>query len=296
MKIVSIGEILFDCFQNKKVLGGAPFNFFYHTYKLTQDAQFVSRIGNDSDGKTIINFLKEKQINLDFIQLDDKHPTGLVKIQLNSAGSPIFEIEINCAYDFIELSYELKELLTTNTELMYFGTLAQRNSASRNTIQSALGKSIRYFCDINLRSNFYSREILETSLISADVLKLNADELKIISEMFLNKSYDLETSAMKLIDKYNLEMLSITLGEEGAILIDKKDINKNKFPVSKIADTVGAGDAYSAILCIGYLHNMPIDQINYFSTKFASKICSITGAIPASDEIYDQFKEELDLA
>lgn len=295
MKIVSIGEILFDCFQNKKVLGGAPFNFFYHTYKLTNNAQFVSRIGSDADGKTITNFFNNNNISTDFLQVDDKHPTGLVKVILNSAGIPVFDIEINCAYDFIELNYDLKELLTSNTQLLYFGTLAQRNSVSRNTIQSALGKNIKYFCDVNLRSNFYSREILHNSLMSANVLKLNIDELKTISELFLNNSDDLETSAKNLMHKYNLEMLSITLGEEGALLIDKKTINKNKYPVSKMADTVGAGDAYSAILCIGYLNKMPVDQINFLATKFASVICSINGAIPDNDDIYDQFKEDLKL-
>src|SRR3989304_9715022 len=195
MKIVSIGEVLFDCFQNKKVIGGAPFNFFYHIYKLTTNAEFISRIGNDENGKSIIEFLKKNNISTNYLQMDYKYRTGTVKIKLDRNGIPDFNISPNCAYDFIGINPEVIKLIEFDTSLLYFGTLAQRNEISRKTIQSILGKNIRYFCDVNLRGKYYSKEILAESFRKVNVLKLNEDELKIISELFLPHAFELQSSA-----------------------------------------------------------------------------------------------------
>ena len=293
MKIVSIGELLFDCFQDKKVIGGAPFNFFYHIYKLTGNAEFISRIGNDGNGKTIINFLKKNNISIKYIQVDAKHPTGSVNIKVDKDGNPTFVIICNCAYDFIELTPEIIELIESDTSLLYFGILAQRKDVSRKTIQSLLNKNIKYFLDLNLRGNYYSKEILAECFSKVNVLKLNIDELKIVAGLFLKHSFELPSLADELRRKFGIELLSITLGEAGALLIDKFGINENKYSAKEVVDTVGAGDAYSAILCLGYLNKLPIDRINFLANKFAAYICSIRGAIPHSDEVYESFKKEL---
>lgn len=293
MRIVSIGEILFDCFQDGRVMGGAPFNFYYHIYKLTNSAEFISRIGNDENGKSIINFLKKNNISTNYLQVDEKHPTGIVDIKVGDDGNPTFTIIPNCAYDFIEITPEIIELIECDTSLLYFGTLAQRNNVSRKTIQSVLNKNIKYFCDLNLRGNYYSREILAECFRKVSVLKLNIDEFKIVSELFLTHSFELQSSADELRRKFEIDLLSITLGEKGALLMDKFGITENKYSAIKIVDTVGAGDAYSAILCLGYLNKMPINKINFLANKFAACICSIKGAIPQSDELYDKFKEEI---
>lgn len=292
MKIVSIGEILFDCFQDQKVIGGAPFNFFYHIYKLTNSAEFVSSVGNDKNGKSIINFLKKNNISTNFLQIDEEYPTGLVDIKVGKDGNPTFAIIPNCAYDFIELTPKIVELIDSLTSLLYFGTLAQRNNVSRKTIQSLLNKNIKYFYDINLRANYYSREILTESLKKVNVLKLNIDELKIVSKLFLSHSFELQSSANELRRKFEIDLLSVTLGEGGALLVDKFGIDETKYLTKEVVDTVGAGDAYSAILCLGYLNKLPIDRINFLANKFAAYICSIRGAIPNSDEVYESFKEE----
>lgn len=291
--IVSIGEILFDCFIDEKVLGGAPFNFFYHIKKLSGNAEFISKIGDDENGKAINDFLSRNKINSKYIQIDDTHPTGIVNVIVDDAGIPAFDIVLNCAYDFIELDSEIAELLNSQTTLLYFGTLAQRNSVSRQTIQSLFGKNIKYFCDLNLRGNYYSNELLYQCLKAANVLKLNEDELKIVSEQFLLGYSDNLTSANLLIKKFEIELISITLGERGALILDRKSYNENKHTPNKIIDTVGAGDAYSAILCLGYLNKLPLERINYLANKFASDICEIKGAIPKTDEIYSKFKKEL---
>jgi fructokinase len=294
MKIVSIGEILFDCFQDERVIGGAPFNFFYHIYKLKNSAEFISRIGNDENGKSIINFFKKNNISINYLQFDETQPTGIVNIKVDKNGNPTFDIIPNCAYDFIDFNPKILELIESNTSLLYFGTLAQRSDVSRKTIQSILGKNIKYFCDINLRANYYSKEILAECFRKVNVLKLNTDELKIVSELFLTSSFKLQSSADELRRKFEIDLLSITLGEGGALLINKFGINENKYSTKKVVDTVGAGDAYSAILCLGYLNKMPIDRINFLANKFAASICGIKGAIPLSDEIYDNFKEEIE--
>ena len=293
MKIVSIGEVLFDCYQDEKVIGGAPFNFFYHIYKLTSSAEFISRIGNDEDGKSIINFFKKNNISIKYLQLDEKHSTGIVNIKVDKNGNPTFDIIPKCAYDFIDLNPKISKLIEYDTSLLYFGTLAQRSTVSRKTIQSILGKNIKYFCDINLRANYYSKEILDDCFKKANVIKLNEDELKIVSGLFLTGTFELQSSAEELRRKFEIDLLSITLSEGGALLIDKFGVNEYKYSIKKVLDTVGAGDAYSAILCLGYLNNMPIDRINFLANKFAASICGIKGSIPHSDEIYVNFKEEI---
>ena len=293
MKIVSIGEVLFDCFQDQKVIGGAPFNFFYHIYKLTNSAEFISSVGNDENGKSIISFLKKNKISTNYIQIDEEHPTGIVEIKVGKDGNPTFSIIPNCAYDYIELTPKIVELIESDTSLLYFGTLAQRNYTSRKTIQSLLNKNTRYFCDLNLRGNYYSREILTQCFRKVNVLKLNIDELKIASKLFLSRSFEMQSSANELRRKFEIDLLSITLGEGGALLIDKFGIDEYKYLAKAVIDTVGAGDAYSAILCLGYLNKFPIDRINFLANKFAAYMCSIRGAIPHSDEVYESFKEEL---
>jgi len=293
MKIVSIGEVLFDCYQDEKVIGGAPFNFFYHIYKLTSSAEFISRIGNDENGKSIINFFKKNNISTKYIQFDKKHSTGIVNINVDKNGNPTFDVIPNCAYDFIDLNPKISKLIESDTSLLYFGTLAQRSTVSRKTIQSILGKNIKYFCDINLRANYYTKAILDDCFKKVNVIKLNEDELKIVSGLFLTSTFELQSSAEELRRKFEIDLLSITLGEGGALLIDKFGLNENKYSVEKVVDTVGAGDAYSAILCLGYLNKMPIDRINFLANKFAASICGIKGAIPHSDEMYDNFMEDI---
>ncbi|OGU64298.1 MAG: hypothetical protein A2W30_08970 [Ignavibacteria bacterium RBG_16_36_9] len=290
---MSIGEVLFDCYQDEKVIGGAPFNFFYHIYKLTSSAEFISRIGNDENGKSIINFFKKNNISIKYLQLDEKHSTGIVNIKVDKNGIPTFDIIPNCAYDFIDLNPKISNLIESDTSLLYFGTLAQRNTVSRKTIQAISGKNIKYFCDINLRANYYSKEILDDCFKKANVMKLNEDELKIVSGLFLTGTFELQSSAEELRRKFEIDLLSITLSEGGALLIDKFGVNDYKYSIKKVIDTVGAGDAYSAILCLGYLNKMPIERINFLSNKFAGSICGIKGAIPHSDEIYVNFKEEI---
>lgn len=289
--ILSVGEILYDCYPEYKVLGGAPFNFIYHIWQLTGKGKFVSRIGEDDLGEKIQNRLSGESFDTAFIQKDKKHSTGKVQIKLNEKKVPEFIIEENAAYDFIEYEKVLGNYLQNETGLIYFGTLAQRNEVSRNTIQKIAGSGTKSFYDINLRQNFYSKGIIEKSLELADVVKLNEDELNVVNDLLLKEEFDLVKTSQNIIRIFGIDLLCITLGEEGAVLIKDGKINKYKHSAESIVDTVGAGDAYSAVLCIGYLMDWELKKINKLASEFAAEICTIKGAIPENKEFYKKYLE-----
>ncbi|HET54200.1 MAG TPA: carbohydrate kinase [Ignavibacteria bacterium] len=292
LKITAIGEILFDVYPTQKKLGGAPFNFFYHVWKLTNDGKFISRIGNDNEGKEIIEFLEKQQFDTNYIQIDDSVNTGVVNVQLDENKIPAFEIIENRAYDFIEHRPELDELIE-KSDLLYFGTLAQRNETSRNTIRTLIEKSKKVFCDINIRQNFYTKEIIHKSLQASSAVKLNADELALINDLLIGNDYELKKTAYEIIDKYNLDLLCVTLGSGGSYLFNRKEESFHKTEVNNIVDTVGAGDAYAAIMSLGYLLNWEIEKTNKLASEFAAEICTIKGAVPTEDNIYNNFIEKI---
>jgi fructokinase len=296
-KICSIGEILFDIFDKDQKLGGAPFNFFYHIFNLTGQGNFISRIGEDFLGKSVLNFFNSRRLNSHYLQIDKIHLTGEAKPELDERKIPRWVIKPDTAYDYIELNDEIKNLLYENTSCLYFGTLAQRHKISRSTIQSLFYKGIKYFYDLNLRQNFFSKEIIEISLNAADVVKLNTDELKIVTNFFIESHYTrlkLADIAEIIMQKFNIDLLCITMGEEGAVLYKPNDSSYFKLPVDhkEIVDTVGAGDAYAAILCIGYLRNWDLLKINQFATEFALEIIKTEGAVPEKDSVYFNFKKK----
>jgi fructokinase len=290
-KITSVGEILFDVYPEGKKLGGAPFNFIYHIIKLTGKANFVSRIGNDPDGDEILQILKDKNISTEFIQIDQKHKTGIAKTILNDKKIPTFIIEKDRAYDFIELTEPLEKLISQDTDCLYYGTLAQRDELSRETIQNLSGRKVKCICDLNIRQDFYSFDVIEKSLSAADVLKLNEDELKLVNKLVLKIEYNPVATARKLLDVFNIELLCVTKGSAGAVLYKGREESFYKISNEKVVDTVGAGDAYASLLCLGYLNNWHIDKINKLASEFANEIVKVEGALPEDDTVYESFKK-----
>lgn len=291
-KIVSFGEILYDIYDDGKRIGGAPFNFIYHIHNLSYDAAIISRVGTDQNGNDILDFLDSKKFPKDLIQSDDLHATGAVKVSLNDQKVPTFDILINQAYDYIKYTEEIEQVINNETGLLYFGTLAQRNKVSRETLHGLFDKNVKYFCDINLRQNFYSRDVLYHSLSNTNVLKINSDELKIVNELMMKQNFRLEETAMHLLRSFNIELMCITLGEDGAVLLTNTDKHSYSITPEKIVDTVGAGDAYAAILCLGYLEKWPIAKINKTANEFAADVCGIPGAIPEDDNFYTKYISE----
>jgi fructokinase len=293
MNITSIGEILFDIYPTHKKLGGAPLNFIYHIKKLTGSGNIISRVGKDILGNKIINELQHAEISSEFVQQDHLHPTGMALVTLNEDGVPNFKIEPDCAYDFIELSDETESLINIDTDCLYFGTLAQRSDVSRKTIQSLFNRGLKYFADINLRQNFYDKEILEKTLNAVDFLKVNYEEMHILNDFFVQTEYSTEQVAFELMEKYDLNMIAVTRGENGSSIFENSKRYDYSNIETKVIDTTGAGDAFAAILCVGYLSGLEIQLINKLANDFATDICQVEGALPKNDRIYESYREML---
>ena len=293
MNITSVGEILFDIYPNHKKLGGAPLNFIYHIKKLTDGGNIISRVGKDVLGNKIIDELKHSGISSDFIQTDKLHPTGMAIVSLNENGEPNFKIEKDCAYDFIELNDENKNLINIDTDCLYLGTLAQRSETSRKTIQEFFNRGIKYFADINLRQNFYNEEILSATLTASDFIKVNYEEMHVLNELFVQGEYSTEHVARELMERFNLNMIAVTRGADGSSIFENGKRYDYSAVESKVVDTTGAGDAFASILCLGYLSGLEIPIINKLANDFASDVCRFEGALPKTDRIYETYREQL---
>lgn len=287
--ITVVGEVLFDSYPSYKKLGGAPFNFAYHINKLVGKVNLISAVGNDDEGKEIINFMKQSGMDTNNIQITN-YSTGLVNVNLNDEKIPSFEILENSAYDFIEFD-AIKN--SNDNELFYFGTLAQRNRTSRETIQRLLQNQSKVFYDVNLRQNYFNKEILLHSLNNAGIVKMNNEELEIILNLFqIGKLNLFEQKALKVKNHFGIDILIITLGKDGSILFGDKISYQNK-KVNSVTDTVGAGDAYSAMFVAAMLKNKNLDLCNKFGVEFAADICQVEGAVPSDDKIYTTYLEKL---
>lgn len=292
-RITAVGEILFDIYTSVKKMGGAPLNFIYHIHKFSGATNMISRIGNDELGGEILRFLEGSGISTRYIQVDPNHPTGTATVKLNEKGEPSFTINSETAYDFIEANNELNILLEENTDCLYFGSLAQRNKITQNTIHSLLGKNIKYFCDLNIRQNFYNKDTIIKSLSATDVLKVNEDELKLLNDLLFNEKLDFEKTSIKLMREFDIEMIAVTKGADGSILI-REEINEFSIEPINVIDTVGSGDAFAAVLCLGYLNGWKLHDINKIANSFASEICMINGALPADNKIYEKFRAQIE--
>jgi fructokinase len=291
--ILVIGEILFDEFPNYKRLGGAPFNFAYHLKNFGFDVHFISKIGIDDAGKEILHQLELSGFDLDDIQIDPVHATGRVNVELDKNGVPQFEIISDVAYDYIACMPAHHSDLIRDARLIYFGSLVQRSKTGFESIQafvSAGASDAVNFYDVNLRAGCYHQAIIEKSLRKTDILKLNMEELEKLRQMLSNKK-DNHQCIQYLIKEYALNTVSLTKGELGSELFTEKgSFSSNSMKAIKVVDSVGAGDAYAAMLAAGILKNWQPQDILERASLFSSRICEIKGAIPESPFFYQPFK------
>ena len=293
MNITSIGEILFDIYPNHKRLGGAPLNFIYHVKKLTDSGNIISRVGKDVLGNKVINDLKHSGLSFEYIQHDNLHPTGMAIVHLDDSGNPNFKIDTDSAYDFIELNDENENLINADTDCLYYGTLAQRSDLSRKTIHSLFNRGLKYFADLNLRQNFYNEDILNTSLEAADFIKVNYEEMHILNDIILQGEYRTEKVANELMERFEINMIAVSRGKDGSSIFENGKRYDHSNVDVKVLDTTGAGDAFAAVLCVGYLHGLEIPYINKLANDFALEICQFDGALPKYDRIYESFREQM---
>ena len=291
--ILVIGEILFDVFPNYRRLGGAPFNFAHHLKKFGFNVRFVSKIGIDDAGKEILHRLELAQFNLDDIQIDDTHPTGTVKVELDESGIPQFDIISDVAYDYIEFVPEYHSGLTNAAQMIYFGSLVQRSKAGFENLQRFIShhaSETSNFYDINLRPGCYTNAIIEKSLPKTHILKLNADELEKLKQM-LSLKIGNDEFVHHLMQTHSIRSVSLTKGESGsALFTDHGSFTSKPAEAIKVVDSVGAGDAYASMLAAGLLKNWRPEEILERASLFASRVCEIKGAIPESATFYEPFK------
>ncbi|HOO70988.1 MAG TPA: PfkB family carbohydrate kinase [Spirochaetota bacterium] len=288
--VLATGEVLWDIFPDYRRLGGAPFNFAVHVKNFGLQCRFLSRVGRDADGDEIIKKIRDEGFDLSDIQVDDTHPTGTVNVKLDRKGVPLFTIAENVAYDHICFSDTDSLLIDATPGLIYFGTLAQRGPSGFSAIQSFLSrreKGSRALCDINLRPRCYSAKTVIASLEQADILKLNEDEWAEIKKIMGHRGTD-DSLARTLFENFNLEIIALTRGDAGAgVITPLGSCSKPAPAVDAIADTVGAGDAFAAVLALGVLRLWQPEKILDMALLFSSRICGIKGAIPADREIYE---------
>ncbi len=292
MYIVGIGEVLWDMLPEGKQLGGAPANFAHHVAQCAMPAYLVSAVGDDELGAEIRSTLEQKK-GLKTLIHTVPQPTGTVEVKLDEHGVPQYDICENVAWDNIPFTPEMEEL-AKHTVVVCFGTLAQRSEVTRKTIESfvaAMYEEAVKVCDINLRGNYYTAEIVESSLKMADTVKVNREELEEVCRLVGIEYTDMHSVARVLIDNYGLDMLVVTCGEEGSFVYCQ-DENASCLPTPKVevVDTVGAGDAFTAVFVSGMLGGLEVRWAHALAVEAAAHVCTQAGATP---ELPDDIRERV---
>jgi fructokinase len=288
--VVGLGELLWDVFPKGKELGGAPANFAYMTSLLGDHGIVASRVGSDALGRTAGRRLERIGLRSKYLQIDTKHATGTVKVEVDPTGQPTFEIAESVAWDFFEFSPDW-ERLASAADAVCFGSLAQRSPQSRATIRAFLkvvGRGTTRVFDVNLRQAFYSADTLAESMKLADIVKLNQEELQTVVKLLGHDFQDDERAARWLRDTYNLQLVCVTRGAKGSLLVSGSEISLHPGCRVVVADTVGSGDAFTAALIYHYLRRGSLATLNEAANRMGAWVASQTGATPPRDDYYLQ--------
>ena len=280
--VVGIGEVLWDILPDGKKPGGAPAHFAYHVSQFGLRSQVVSAIGKDKPGFEIMDNFKNK--GLDTLIEQVEYPTGTVQVQVDANGVPCYDIKENVAWDNLPFTDRLRQL-AESTCAVCFGSLAQRNVVSRTTINNFLdimpdGDCQYKIFDVNLRQGFYTKEILCNSLERCNVLKINDEELVTVSRLFGYPGIDLQDKCWILLAKYKLKMLILTCGINGSYVFIPGNISFIETPKVEIADTVGAGDSFTATFIAAILKGKNINEAHKLAVDVSAYVCTKAGAMP----------------
>lgn len=280
--VVGMGEALWDVLPEGKKIGGAPANFAYHVSQFGLPSRVVSAIGNDPLGREIFENFTSKGLN--HLIEEVPYPTGTVQVEIDPAGVPQYDIKENVAWDNIPYTARL-EALAGQTRAVCFGSLAQRNVVSRNTINRFLdampqtADSLVVF-DVNLRQGFYTKEILCNSMKRCNILKINDEELVTVSRMFGYPGIDLQDKCWILLGKYNLRMLILTCGINGSYVFTPGNVSFQPTPKVEVADTVGAGDSFTAAFIASLLKGKSVTEAHALAVRTSAFVCTRKGAMP----------------
>ena len=279
-KIVGLGEALWDCLPEGKKLGGAPANFAYHAGQFGFDTLAVSALGEDALGEETIAALEEHRLS--YLMPRIPYPTGTVQVTLDEQGIPTYNIREGVAWDNIPFTPEIEEVAKT-CQAVCFGSLAQRSVVSRETIGKFLDATpsdcVKIF-DINLRQSFFTKEIIEASMRRCNILKINDEELVVVSRMFELPDLDEEKRCKQLIKDYNLDILVLTCGTNGSYVFTADKSYYQPTPKVEVADTVGAGDSFTGSFCAALLKGKSIPEAHELAVKVSAFVCTQNGAMP----------------
>lgn len=280
--VVSFGEVLMDCFPDKNVIGGAPFNVVTHLKRLGVDAAIISKIGNDKLGAELLTFLQNEKTD-SMLQIDNDFPTGSVTVTLNN-GQPSYKIHSGTGWENIDfVPTKIKP------DYFVFGSLSLYFPENKHSFEQYIklySSSIKV-CDINLRQPFYNNDSIEFCLKNCDILKINDEELEYLGKHVFNVSNPLSY----LADVYHLQKIILTKGGKGAELYwGDEHYSCSAGKVDNLKDTVGAGDAFTSHFIFGLIKKLKLEENLKKSSDFAAKICETNGAIPPDKNLYLPFK------
>ncbi len=284
--VVGLGEALWDCLPEGKKLGGAPANFAYHAGQFLgqENTLAVSALGEDSLADETEASLKEHGLN--YLMPRVPYPTGTVLVTLSGDGIPTYDIKENVAWDNIPFTPEIEEV-ARNCKAVCFGSLAQRNVVSRENIHRFLDATpadcMKIF-DINLRQQFYTKEVIQASLRRCNVLKINDEELVLIGRMFGYPGLDIENKCWLILGKYDLDMLVLTCGTNGSYVFTPGQMSFQETPKVEVADTVGAGDSFTGSFCAAILEGKPVAEAHKRAVQVSAFVCTQNGAMPVIPE------------
>lgn len=281
---MGLGEALWDCLPEGKKLGGAPANFAYHAGQFGFDTLAVSALGEDALGEETIAALEEHKLN--YLMPRIPYPTGTVQVTLDSQGIPTYNIREGVAWDNIPFTAEIEDV-AKNCRAVCFGSLAQRSVVSRETIGRFLDATpsdcVKIF-DINLRQSFFTKEIIEASMHRCNILKINDEELVVVSRMFGLPDLDEEKRCKQLIKDYDLDILVLTCGTNGSYVFTADKSYYQPTPKVEVADTVGAGDSFTGSFCAALLKGKSIPEAHELAVKVSAFVCTQNGAMPTLPE------------
>jgi fructokinase len=284
--VVGLGELIWDLLPTGKQLGGAPTNFAYNAHLLGNDAVVASRIGPDALGREAVARLAQMGLDASFMQRDDAHATGTVGVTLAANGEPNFAMNEDSAWDYLTWTPRWAEL-AARADAVCFGTLGQRAEQARAAINSFLThtqpRALRIF-DVNLRHSFFTPDMLAASLQHATVVKLNSDELTCVAAMLDTGTHGQLQTARHLLDAFNLQLVAVTRGADGSLLVTQTEAIEHAGLRVRCADTIGAGDAFAATLAHGLLRGAPLAQISAAANRIGAWVATQTGATPPPDD------------
>ena len=287
---IIFGEVLFDRFPDETVLGGAPFNVAWHLQGFGSFPLLISSVGNDQAGESVKQAMQAWNIDRSGLQTDSSHPTGAVDIQMQGKEHR-FEILADQAYDYIDPGLAREALHKTEPILFYHGSLAVRTERNRQVLNALLDEStLPVFIDVNLRDPWWEAEHIPAMLKRAQWVKVNDEEIDLLADRANLAAGNLEATAQRFLEHYDISLLIVTLGSHGAAAFTAEEEVVRVTPEqnSAIVDTVGAGDAFSSVILLGLMQGWPLAETMQRAQAFASRICQQRGATSADIALYKE--------